>query len=157
MPNQILENMPVIGCDDDGPYLINPEMPADEQTVRYFFKRCQDAIESLERWYLVDLSEEHAELQSESSEWFGMSRYDVNIASNELRKKIQANYPRKVLRFWRVDWRVRNIMRAARFKPWFKLENLTWAETRQVLATVRKYNGNVDEINRQLSGLCIGR
>lgn len=157
MPNQILENMPVIGCDDDGPYLINPEMPADKQTVRYFVRRCLDAIESTERWYLVDLSIEREALAFESRKWFGMTRYEVSDAAGKLRSRVMFNHPRKVFRFWQTDWGMRDVMAAARCKLWYKLKNLTWMETRRVLSVVRKYDGNVDEINRRLAGLCAGR
>lgn len=155
--NFALDNTPIIGCDDDGPYLVNPDMPADERAVEYFVRRCLDTIESAERWYLVDLSAERAALESESRKWPGMTRYEVTDAAGKLRSRVMYNHPRKVLRFWRVDWRIRDVMAAARFRPWFKLENMTWFETRRVLSVVRKHDGDVDEINRRLAGLCVGR
>ena len=155
--NLPVDNIPVIGCDEDGPYLVNPDMPADERVVEYFVRRVLDTIESAERWYLVDLSAERAALESESRKWPGMTRYEVNDAAGKLRSRVTYNHPRKVLRFWRVDWRVRDVMAAARFRPWYRLKNLTWTETRWVLAVVRKHDGDVDEINRRLAGLCVGR
>lgn len=155
--NLALDNAPIIGCDEDGPYLVNPDMPADERVAECFVRRVLDTIESTERWYLVDLSAERAKLKSESRTWPCMTRYEVNNAADKLRSRVTYNHPRKVLRFWRVDWRVRDVMAAARFRPWFKLKNLTWAETRRVLAVVRKHDGDVDEINRLLAGLCVGR
>lgn len=155
--NLAFDNTPIIGCDEDGPYLVNPDMPADERVVACFVRRVLDAIESAERWYLVDLSAERAALESESIKWRGMTRYEVDDAAGKLRSRVTFNHPRKVLRFWRVDWRVRDVMAAARCRPWFKLENMTWAETRRVLSVVRKHDGDVDEINRLLAGLCIGR
>ena len=155
--NFAIDNIPIIGCDDDGPYLVNPDMSADERAVGYFVRRVLDTIESAERWCLVDLSAERAALESESRKWFGMTRYEVSDAAGKLRSRVTFNHPRKVLRFWRVDWRVRDVMAAARFRPWFKLENLTWFETRRVLSVVRKHDGDVDEINRRLAGLCVGR
>ena len=155
--NLALDNTPIIGCDEDGPYLVNPDMPADERVVACFVRRVFDAIESAERWYLVDLSAERAALESESRKWPGMTRYEVNDAAGKLRSRVTYNHPRKVLRFWRTGWGMRDVMAAARFRPWFRLKNLTWAETRLVLSVVRKHDGDVDEINRLLAGLCIGR
>lgn len=155
--NLAIDSTPIIGCDDDGPYLVNPDMPADERVVGYFVGRVLDTIESAERWYLVDLSAERAALESEAIRWFGMTRYEVSDAAGKLRSRVTFTHPRKVFRFWRVDWRVRDVMAAARFWPWFKLENMTWLETRRVLSVVRKHDGDVDEINRLLAGLCAGR
>lgn len=155
--NLAFDDMPIIGCDEDGPYLVNPDMLADERAVEYFVRRCLDAIESAERWYLVDLSAERAALESESCKWPGMTRYEVSDAAGKLRSWVTFNHPRKVLRFWLVDWRVRDVMAAAKFRPWFRLDGLTWKETRRVLSVVRKHDGDVDGINRLLSGLCAGR
>lgn len=155
--NLPVDNIPVIGCDEDGPYLVNPDMPADERVVEYFVRRVLDTIESAERWYLVDLSAERAALESESSKWPGMTRYAVNDAAGKLRSRVMFDHPRKVFRFWRTGWGMRDVMAAARCRPWYRLENLTWVETRRVLSVVRKHDGDVDEINRLLAGLCIGR
>lgn len=155
--NLAFDTTPIIGCDDDGPYLVNPDMVADERTVEYFVRRVLDTIEQAERWYLVDLSAERAALESESRKWPGMTRYEVSDAAGELRSRVTYSHPRRVLRFWWVNWRVRDVMAAARFRPWFKLKNMTWFETRRVLSVVRRYDGDVDEINRRLAGLCVGR
>lgn len=67
------------------------------------------------------------------------------------------NHPRRVFRFWRVGWRIENVLRKARRNPLYKLDGLSQKETRQVLAVVREYRDDTEEIDRRLAWLAEGR
>lgn len=157
--NQTPADIPPIACDEDGPYLPHPELPADKAFVNYLVGQCLMAIDDAERWWLADYSSDRKTLVRESRDWHGngMLRHDAADAASMFRLNLIINHPRRVFRFWRVGWRTERVLRKARHNPLYKLDGLSRKETRQVLAVVREYRDDTAEIDRRLAWLAEGR